>query len=192
VKKSTGQFWVLGGVLFYTLTVYNNDMTDTFTWTRMEDEDLIWYERFIRFYLPLGTTRTLFQAYKLMLSIEDPEKLDSIDNKNSNTPAEWSKMADKYHWLERAMAYDEKMYSDGGAVELAREFIKNSSFKAAQTLEAALNNPRLMVAAAKEILDRSGVLAASINLNKDVEFTADEMAEAMKDVDEWTKNVKNG
>lgn len=167
-------------------------MTDTdYAWNRRDDEPVAWYERFIRYYIPLGTTRSLFKAYKVCLAIEDPKQLEKLDDK-SNTPLDWSRAANEYEWVERAAAYDEKMFSDEGAVELARQLLKNSALDAATTLHRALSNPRLQVAAAKEILDRSGVLAASIQLSKELPFTADEMAEATKEIEEWEKNAKSG
>lgn len=178
---------------FYTNRPYNIGMTEKHSWSIREGEPTKWYERF-RQYLLLGPHRTLFKAYMLCLSMEDPEefKRETADKKLHNSPSDWSEMSNKWDWLLRAQDFDDFLYTDEGSASVARDIIKNATVNAALTLVEALQNQRLMVAASKEILDRGGVLASTININKTVEFTADEMADAAEQVAEWEKNAKSG
>lgn len=166
-------------------------MSTTYVWSRLEDEPIESYFPFSQYFLALGPNRSMLKAYRAYVAIETPEKIKE-DGIPSNTPTIWSEWADKYDWLERAMAYDEMMFSDDGVVELARQMLKNSTLVAAVALRKALDNPRQSVAAAKEILDRSGVLAATVQINAEAPFTADEMAAAAKEIAEWEENAKNG
>lgn len=167
-------------------------MTEPVAWAKREDEPVAWYYKFSRFYLTLGPNRSFYKAYRTYLSIEEPERYKDEDASSGSTPSDWSTAAEQYEWLVRAMEYDEKMFTSEGIVELAREKLKNSTLQAADALIEALSNPRLTVAAAKEILDRSGVLAATVNINKAAEFSADELAAAAEEIEQWQTNVKNG
>jgi len=153
----------------------------------MENEPFIWFERFSKFFLPLGPGRTLSKACSLDRAINDPD--NPIDT-NRGAPEDWSVASNEWDWRERAEEYDTFMFEDEGVVELAREMLKNSTMDAVNALHKSLENPRIAVQAAKEILDRAGLPATTrVNVST-IPFTADELAAAAEEVKQWEKQTK--
>lgn len=172
-------------------------MDESTPWQRQEGEPVLWFDRFTRYFLVLGPARNLARAYQTFLSIENPRLLTGEDEDGPTeiiTPGTWSKAADDYDWVRRAEAYDVLFFSAGGAQALAREKIQNLTLKAANTLEIFLEHPRLGVQAAKEILDRGGLPSTSAHLVGHATITADDMAAAVEEINEWEKSTqgKNG
>lgn len=157
----------------------------------MEDEPPEAFFIFSKFYLTAGPTRTLLKTYITYLSIEDPERLKGLsETSRQSAPTEWTKMVDAWEWRERALAYDEKFFTNQGAVELARQALQRSSMDAVEALQKALQDRKTRVSAAKEILDRAGIPSSQKLVVSTTPFSADEYAEAQKEIDEWEKKPK--
>lgn len=154
-------------------------------WQQLPDEPNEWYYKFEKYFLMLGPTRTLHRSYKAFCEIEGNEEEDSQNRPHST----WIEACEKYNWRQRADAFDAKLFTEDGAVELARQRLRKSTLSAVDTLIDALNNPRLAVSAAKEILDRGGIPATQSHILKTQPFTADEMAAATKEIEEWEKQT---
>lgn len=71
-------------------------------WERKPDEPTRWYDRFVQFYLPLGTTRSILRAYRLYTqSLEDGQS-----KSDKYAPSPWYDHSKTWHWSNRADAYD--------------------------------------------------------------------------------------
>ena len=80
-------------------------------WEQLEDEPLVWYHRFMKYYLsqPSGT-RNVRQAMQLWadaeneeLHVEDPKAFHALG-------MVWHRKHKKYEWDKRANAYDDELY----------------------------------------------------------------------------------
>jgi hypothetical protein len=160
-------------------------------WFRIDGEPWLWYNRFQEYFLPLGPGRSLPKAFELMMLKERGKEW--LDNKKANkrfaSMNRWTAAAREWEWRERARAYDSFMYKDAQAeVELARLTILNGANKAAQALVSALDNERLKVAAAKEILDRAGLPGTTnVGIGPADKFSADELSRAEAEIQAWEK-----
>lgn len=161
-----------------------------FAWQQMEDEPWFWYQRFIKYFLPQGPGRSLYKAYELMVSMERPDvakaRKENPKPKTTHITA-WGQYAQKWHWRDRSKEFDRFTYKAAQAeVDNARITLLSSANKAANTLVEALANPRLQVAAAKEILDRAGLPGTTnVALGPIEKFTADEFRQAESELDDW-------
>lgn len=162
-------------------------------WLQMDGEPQDAYNLFSKYYLALGPSRTLLKAYMTWLKMEHPDKAEkyALTPKNSAT-IEWSHYARAWSWRARAQIFDEVTFRNAQhVVAEARTELLSHAADAARALVAKLIDPRLGVAAAKEILDRVGLPAASIvgvaNLTP---FTSDDLAEARREVAAWEAQFK--
>lgn len=165
--------------------------TDVVPWLQMEKEPDIWYSRFLKYYVALGPARSLLKAMLACYQAEDPVKYDQmVKNGRQSASGPWGEMSRAWMWRERARAYDGIRYQEAQkVVEQARTTIIENTQKAAQALVDSLANPRLAVAAAKEILDRGGLPGTVVRENRVVPFTADELAAAHREVEEWERQL---
>jgi hypothetical protein len=70
-------------------------------WDRLPGEDTMWYSRFVHYYLPLGSSRSLLGAY-------NQYRLAQTDlDVTYCTSESWRINAHKYDWEKRATAYDD-------------------------------------------------------------------------------------
>lgn len=109
----------------------------------------------------------------------------------SNT---WTMAAKRYRWRERAVAWDQEL-TRRASEEVTKSMIalRAATPKAVATLILKLTDPKLAVAAAKEILDRGGVPAVTKQvLTHKLDVTSDEMAEATKEAHEWETKMLDG
>ena len=167
------------------IVVYSSE----YIWQRMEDEPWLWFTRFTNYFLPQGPGRSLFQAYQLMIVTERPE-VAAARKAAKKEPASitiWSRYATKFNWRERAKAFDRFTYQKAQAqVDLARVTLLSSANTAANALVEALQNERLKVAAAKEILDRAGLPGTTnVGIGPADKFTADELRAAEEEISDW-------
>lgn len=166
-------------------------------WQQMEGEPWLWYQRFIKYYIPQGPGRSIYKAYETMVATEHPEvaaarrkkkeEEGELTTKKSHNVTDWSKNVGKWFWRERAKAYDRfTMQSALAQVDLARLTLLGAANVAAMALKEALSNERLKVAAAKEILDRAGLPGTTnVGIGPADKFNADELAQAESELDEW-------
>lgn len=180
----------MGYGLFETLLTYNETMEELVIanpWTQMVDEPDEWYDKFTTYYLAMGYGRTLTKAFEQYVLAEHPEKKDVVLVRGTHTaPSSWSVMSNRYNWRKRAQAWDAERAKDlASTVTEARTLLQETTVEAVMTLRKALTNPRTAVAAAKEILDRGGVPAVTVHQVKLVPFTADDLAEARSEIEEW-------
>jgi hypothetical protein len=160
-------------------------------WLQMENEPPQWFERFNKYYLPLGTGRTLLKAMMGYIVEEEPHKAEAwLANPRTSASVQWSEMASAWQWRLRARAYDTiRMRGAIAQMEEARAIIIENTPKAAKALVESLENPRLAVAAAKEILDRGGLPGTIVHENRVTPFTADELNQATREVQEWENKL---
>ena len=176
-------------------------LTTTYPWQVMDGEPDLWFQRFTKYFLPLGPGRTLIKAYTIMVDVEHPEvakarkemaKKDPGKTFNvNNITSLWGTKAREWNWRDRAKAFDRFSYQLAQAeVDLARVTLLGSANKAALALVEALSNPRLQVAAAKEILDRAGLPGTTnVALGPIDKFTSDELAQATQDLEGWESQL---
>lgn len=161
----------------------------TYAWTQQDGEPYFWFHRFITYFLPLGPGRSIIKAYETMVAAEHPEVAEARrrSKKKMNATGAWSTKARVWGWRDRAKAYDKFAFSEALAeVDKARLTLLESADKAALALVGALSNSRLVVAAAKEILDRVGLPGTTnVGVGPIDKFTADELRQAEREVDEW-------
>lgn len=165
-------------------------------WDRQEDEPEIWHAIFTDYYLPLGSRRSLRNAFEFYLRVERPQHYVSLDPENvSKAPGHWNDMALQFNWAERALQYDEEKHPDFGAIYVTQvlQYLQTNAMGAAQALVKALNNERTRVQAANSILNRSGVPEISkLELASTVTITSDDMARAAAQVEEWKTTKQSG
>ena len=163
-----------------------------YPWMYQPDEPPLWYDRFSKYFLPLGPGRTLLKAFLSYLSVEEPRRFAKYqtERRHSAEPG-WSKAAGDYQWRERADQYDAFTYSEAlFIVEMAKRKLLESSEKAVDALVTALAEGRLKVSAAKEILDRAGLPSTSKHDISVSPYSADEFAKASQEVTEWEKKIR--
>ena len=181
-----------------TVLAENVDLATEIPWTQQDEEPGMWFQRFVRYFLPLGPGRSLYGAYQLMMESEFPSVAKARKEKYKDNPGakpqqitSWGKQARIWKWHERSKAFDRFTYKAAQAmVDQARITLLGSAEKAAQALVGALTNPRLQVAAAKEILDRAGLPGTTnVGLGPIEKFTADEFRLAEQDLEEWEQQT---
>lgn len=164
-------------------------------WHRLDKESVIWYERFVRYYLQLGIGRSLYKAYRLYILTEgEPVKqAKMLRNVTSKVEGMWRHKSAEYQWHKRAEAWDNFEASiDQDVVNKAKRTILGSMDKAAEALVKSLDNPRLSVMAAKEILDRGGMGAIQKVGVVAIPYTSDELNRASEELKEWKKKSLQG
>ncbi len=153
------------------------------------DEQFAWFTC----YLNMGFARTVRKAFALWVTEHAPEESKCTSRLGkADEGRQWEKTALMWEWHRRAVAYDEFMGQDAlNIVKQQQMRLKQLTINAVDALEKNLSNPRLGVTAAVAILDRAGLPAKVVNenLNANVNVTADDMAEAMKEVDSWEKSI---
>jgi len=161
-------------------------------WDQREDEPGDWFRIFKDYYLPLGSERSLRNAFEFYIRVESPEQYVDLDPDNfKNIPQHWNSFADKFEWAKRALAYDEATQINYNEVIVNQvlDYLRNNAMTAARALVDALTNDRTRVQAANAILNRGGIPEVSeVNIRSAITVTADDMAEARKRVEDWTQN----
>lgn len=164
-------------------------------WHRLDKESVVWYERFVRYYLQLGIGRSLYKAYRLYVLTEgDPIKQGKLlRNVGAKVEGMWRNKSSEYQWRRRAEAWDGFEASiDQDVVNRAKRTILGSMDDAAKALVKNLDNPRLSVMAAKEILDRGGMGAIQKVGVVAIPYTSDELNRASEELREWKKKSLQG
>lgn len=166
----------------------------SYPWRQIEDEPWLWYQRFIKYFLPQGPGRSIAKAYEAMVATEHAEVAEARRKlgKKKAIPAQmWSQQARKWDWRNRSKAYDKFTYAEALLeVDKARLTLLANADGAAKALVSALDNERLKVAAAKEILDRVGLPGTTnVGLGPIEKFTADEFRQAEQEVEEWEQKA---
>lgn len=157
-------------------------------WPEEPEESFNW---FANYYLLLGPSRSLRKAFMTWLGENEPEKLEHyLARPGMSSSQTWSKMCKKWNWRQRARDYDrDQLLEARSVVEEARRVLFESANEAALALQTALKDPRMKVAAAKEILNRVGLPSVSeVNVNARA-FTSDEYNQAAEEVAEWEKQL---
>jgi hypothetical protein len=164
-------------------------LPDIDVWEQLPEELEDYYEWFSKYYLPLGFKRSLRQAY-IMYMIDHTSPGEERLNITQPT-TEWKMAAEKYEWKARALAYDQDRGDQAtAAIKEAALKLRNATTLAVETLIAQLSSPRNGVQAAKEILDRGGLPAHTVsNVSQTVTISADDMARAAKEVEEWEQTL---
>ena len=183
------------------IQLYDPDDLTVVPWARQENEPLEWYGYFNDYYLALGPSRSLRKAFMTYLGINDPDSVEYYaERPNMNAAKEWTRMYSGWDWRIRAREFDRAtMLESRAIVAEARKILFESAKSAADALKDALKDPRMRVAAAKEVLNRVGLPAVThvdVNVRP---YTADEYNKASEEVGEWEKkllipktNGKNG
>jgi len=155
------------------------------------DEPDSWYDRFVKYYLALGPSRSLRKAWFAHMRAEMPESYDKRKHRVS-ADVSWSDASNAWDWRKRAEAYDAEIYAGAlSTVEGARLMLLTHAEEAATTLVLALQSSRLKVAAAKEILDRAGLPAVKeVRLNT-TPYSNEELQQAAKELEEWEAQYKS-
>jgi hypothetical protein len=163
-------------------------------WDRLEGEPIEWYEIFFQYFLPLGSQRTVRNAFEFYIRVNNPSHYSDVDPDDIKfAPHHWSAAAAQWKWAERALAFDGEKVPDFAEVYVstALEFLRSNAMTAAKALVEALKNERTKVQAANSILNRSGVPEVSEVLFKaGVIITSDDMAAASGKVDDWQQRRK--
>lgn len=81
-------------------------------WDRIDGEPSVWFDRFNRFYRPLGPSRTLTEAYRVYY-----EEKNGAPPTRPGYTSEWGKKSTLYEWQRRAEAWDEEIHKEAIAVE---------------------------------------------------------------------------
>jgi hypothetical protein len=167
-----------------------DDKTEVQPWDKVAEETDEQYDWFVNYYLPMGYRRSVRSAYASYVVKNNPEGAARL-GKQLSRHSPWIETSIDFEWYKRAVAYDESVGETAlQAVKQAQLNLKLATVDAVDALITNLTNPRLAVAAAKEILDRGGIPGRAINENiTTVHISADEMAEAAKEVQEWEKSM---
>lgn len=168
-----------------------SEETIAYPWLQMENEPEIWYQRFVKYYVGLGTGRTLLKAMMAYLQQEEPEVYErALINPRESASTAWSNAAKVWMWRDRARSYDMIRLQNAHKLrEEAEAILLESAPDAAKALRESLENPKLKVAAAKEILDRSGLPGTIVRENRVVPFTADDLQQATREVADWEQSL---
>jgi len=161
---------------------------ETPPWWQREDETDEWYNRFERFYLMAGPSRSLQAAYRMYVISEG----GTVGNKGmKDVINSWVEESRLHDWRGRSQAYDGEInHLILKRVEAARRRLQDAAPSAVQALITALDDPRHRVAAAKEILDRAGLPATTrTEIRAAVGITAEDLAAANEEVEEWEKRL---
>ena len=106
-------------------------------WARHEGEPNNWYSRFLS-YLQMGPSRSLLGAI-------NAESVQKSSKKFNGTPQPWLDAFKKWHWKERAEAWDEyrrkQVFTQGNAYDLARiEKLSKYSERLEQQIDLMLDS----------------------------------------------------
>lgn len=105
-------------------------------WEKRPDEPAIWFDRFTRFYLPLGPSRSLLGAYRAYRKeASDSDRMRAVNS----VSAGWKENALKYDWRGRADAFDahERRKNNDKFAELA-ERTRLEQLQRLRTMQAKL------------------------------------------------------
>lgn len=162
-------------------------MDEVKLWHRQSDEPLRWYQIFVKYYLGMGLRRTLHGAYLRFLEETDQQAAEKhLVEGRAQAPARWRDMAIKWDWRKRAESYEEEQTALAqAAVDEASRMIRLEAPHAVRALILALDEMRNRVPAANAILDRSGLPAVTRQEVANVTISADDLAAARKEVEEW-------
>lgn len=69
-------------------------------WDQQPGEPLSWFSRFINYYVPLGTNRSLEQAFR------DWQSKEALRSKGKRPNPTWYRVFKEWRWKERAHAWD--------------------------------------------------------------------------------------
>lgn len=76
------------------------------SWNRRKGEPVLWYGRFVEFYLSGGPERSLATAFRTFKARHATGTGPARDFSRSQPPGEWTKQCAAWGWVERARAYD--------------------------------------------------------------------------------------
>ena len=161
-------------------------MDEINSWDRQPREPVRWYDIFVRYYLASGLSRTVRVAFLAYVKDTKPEAFMEAQSRRG-APGQWMTMADRWHWRERAAAWEQSQTDLAMAtIEQAARKLRLLTVNAVDALEIYLTSQRLGVQAAKEILDRGGLPATTRVESDNVHrFTADDLAKARDELKEW-------
>lgn len=78
-------------------------------WDRQDAEPNMWYDRFVRHYLSKGSGRSVLESYNLW-------REQAGKSRTTKTATAWQNNADKWHWKQRAEAYDAHLREKDAAI----------------------------------------------------------------------------
>lgn len=131
------------------------------------------------------------QAMMTCYQVEEPEKYARLLQNPRTVGASWSDMAKIWQWRARARAFDSLRNTESQKrLDEARTLLIEATVKAVHALIDSLENSKTRVSAAKEILDRGGLPGTIVRENRIVPFTADELAQAQKELADWETNFQ--
>lgn len=85
-------------------------MSDESIWEQRPGEPIRWFERFDRYYRPLGAGRSLLLAYKKWEAAEAPSRQKKAEKGRKrqikSAPTSWREAAKVWRWESRAEAWD--------------------------------------------------------------------------------------
>jgi len=161
-------------------------------WDRMDGEPTRWYHMFLKYYIGDGFERSVTRAYLHFIEENRPAEYEAAKRTSRGAPAQWYAMSATWNWRGRADAWETHQTDLSLAVvEEASRKLRLLTIEAVDTLALFMGRDhRLAVAAAKEVLDRGG-LPATVRqeVAGSVAFTADDMAKAKEDVEEWEQKI---
>jgi len=138
---------------------------------RLVGEPLLWYYRFLDYYIPQGSERTIEQAFRLWLADQDQAKVrenQQAGKASKRRPSiHWYNASKKYEWKRRAEAYDQALRAEKLAAEEAeksdwqnkRRQLMTAFFarlaQALQTADFSEITPSQLTQATRMILDQN-------------------------------------
>jgi hypothetical protein len=155
---------------------------DDAAWLQQENENDLWYIRFAKYFLSLGTNRSVRGAYRLYCQMENVEMTSGVHGVNNN----WIDSAVKYQWRERAAEWDKYLTSVvKNQLTKASMLLGLTAPEAVIALRLSLMSAKTRVAAAREILDRAGMGTARHEVLHQQPINSDEMADAQRQMEDW-------
>jgi len=157
------------------------------SWLQMPREPMLWYLRFAKYFLPLGPSRTIVRAFMLFTAAENPNARILKVRVGNFASTNWQEKSKAWQWHSRAEAFDRNnLLEYSTLIDTARNKLMHSLGVAVDALVGALDNPRLAVSAAKEILDRGGLPGTTnIGIGPASRFNADELSKAQAEIEDW-------
>jgi hypothetical protein len=167
----------------------NEEKLEIELWDKQPGEAKQWFLRFQRYYLYRGLARSVRRAYIAFMTENFPDKAEDLIVAGRSY-MQWLEAAKKFNWKTRAEAWDEsRNHSLQLEVQEASKFLMQNTLKAAESLVGSLSNPRVAVAAANSILDRTGLPTLSKLEVAGIQsaVSADELAKVKEAVTKWEK-----